>query len=350
MEDGDPVTEIGWKYDPDGGGAFSGTGITEIIIPDTIKSIGYYAFQDCPNLTSITFPASVEYINMYVLKGNRDLKNIIVEAGNPNYIAENGILYQIGEEIYEMSLGYGNKLLHSWPSASGDVTIPADVTIIGIGALWGTNIKSIVIPEGVTRIDYQAFANSSLSSVTIPKSVKYIGANLFMACASLTSITVAADNPYYSSDGGILYETNNPFSGIMGKVLYTGQAASGNVTIPADVAFIEDFAFTWNTNLTGVTIPEGLTYIGNVAFGVCTSVESITIPASVTSIGNEAFSMWTSSQTIYVKGHTSQAAADAAWGVEWRQEGYSDNGEYGGDIKYRDIKATIKYWNGSSYQ
>jgi predicted small secreted protein len=40
VEDGDPVTEIGWERDPVGGGAFSEADITEVIIPETVKSIG----------------------------------------------------------------------------------------------------------------------------------------------------------------------------------------------------------------------------------------------------------------------------------------------------------------------
>ena len=359
-EDGDPVTEIGWKYDPEGGGAFSRTDITEIIIPDTIESIGFYAFQDCPNLSAITIPASVERIGSWVFAENRNLKNIIVEAGNQNYIVEDGILYQIGGEYLSFTTNeYLNdfvvekKILHSYPSASGNITIPADV-VIGTGAFFGTTITSVTIPEGVEIIEYHAFAHcNSLKSITIPASVKYIGSNVFQGSTNLTSITVASGNPYYSSEGGILYVTNNPYSfyvdyGMTGKVLFACPSAKGNITIPVGVTAIGDGAFIWNTNLTGVTIPESVTYIGWTAFAACFGIKSITIPASVTKVESDAFSMWTSSQTINVKGHANQASADAAWGEEWRKESTSTVDANG--IYYLDIKATIKYWNGSSYQ
>jgi hypothetical protein len=46
------------------------------------------------------------------------------------------------------------------------------------------------------------------------------------------------------------------------------------------------------------------------------------------------FRGWGSGQTINVQGYASQTAADSAWGSDWRS----------------DCDATIKYWNGSSYQ
>ena len=282
-EDGDPVTEIGMYGDTDGNGAFSGTDITEIIIPDTIKRIGYYAFQNCPNLTSITIPASVDSIGDGVFMANGNLKNIIVEAGNPYYIAEDGILYQIGGirpgmVVIDDEVGW--KVLHSYPSASGNITIPAGVSHIGSFTFWGTTIASVTIPEGVLSIGDKAYAYcSSLKSITIPASVKYISYQVLQACASLTSITIAAGNPYYSSEGGILYVTNNPYSGYVndygmtGKVLHSWPSAKGNITIPADVRMI-GFGVFFGTNLTGVTIPEGVAIIGYSAFDSCTNIKT----------------------------------------------------------------------------
>jgi len=104
-------------------------------------------------------------------------------------------------------------------------------------------------------------------------------------------------------------------------VQYNGNAA--NVTIPAGVTSIGNWAFSGCTDLTSVTIPTGVTSIGNNAFYRCTGLTSVTIPAGVTSIGSWAFSDWTSSQTINIQGKANQAAADAAWGADWRAECYA---------------------------
>jgi hypothetical protein len=106
------------------------------------------------------------------------------------------------------------------------------------------------------------------------------------------------------------------------------------VYIPASVTSIGQFAFFGCGSLTGITLPEGVTEIGEGAFWDSTSLTSITIPASVMSVGWMAFGSWTPSQTINIRGYASQTAADTAWGEYWR---------YG-------CNATIKYWNGSSYQ
>jgi hypothetical protein len=175
------------------------------------------------------------------------------------------------------------------------------------------NIPATYRGKPVTSIG--AFSRcASLTSITIPNSVTSIDYNAFEGCTSLTGITVAANNPSYASEGGILFN----------------KAKTDIIAVPKGISGT-------------VTIPNSVTSIGSWAFEDCTSLASITIPASVTSIGNYAFNGWTSSQTINVRGYASQAAADSAWGSGWRQE-------YVSRYNIRDISATIKYWNGSSYQ
>ena len=104
---------------------------------------------------------------------------------------------------------------------------------------------------------------------------------------------------------------------IIGKV--NSSIARGDAVIPAYVLY------------EGGYLP--VTSIGDYAFASCTGLTSITIPAGVTTIGS-AFEDWTSSQTINVRGCANRSAADSAWGSNWRHL----------------CNATIKYWNGSSYQ
>lgn len=68
---------------------------------------------------------------------------------------------------------------------------------------------------------------------------------------------------------------------------YNGRG--GNVTIPAGVTSIGDYAF-WNcASLTGVTIPEGMTSVGEGAFSHCESLTSVTVPNPSASVGFGAF-------------------------------------------------------------
>jgi hypothetical protein len=194
------------------------------------------------------------------------------------------------------------------------VTIPESVTYIGNDAFTTCfNLTSIEIPESVTYIGSDAFSNcTSLTSVAIPGSVTSIGPRAFRRCTSLTSITINEYNLNYSSEGGILY--NKAKTEIMDY-----PTASGDVTIPENITSIGPSAFYDCANITSIEIHAGVTSIGTNAFCSCTGIISITIPAGITNFGGYAFLSWTASQTINIAGYASGAAADAAWGTNWRQ-------------------------------
>jgi len=231
------------------------------------------------------------------------LTNISINAANPNYTSEGGALYNKTKTT-----------LLAYPAASGNITIPASVTSINRQAFWGSNLTSITIHANVTSIGYSALTG----------------------CTNLTSITVNASNPNYTSESGILYNKEKTtlihapgairgnltipasVTSIGGYAFYKCAGLTA-VTIPARVTTIDSSAFSGCTGLTSVNIPAGVTTIGSSAFSGCTSLAAITIPASVASVDYGPFSQWTSSQTINVQGKANQAAADSAWGgVNWR--------------------------------
>jgi len=299
--------------------------ITKVIIPKSVTYIGKSAFLGCTGLASITIPASVTAIDEWAFTGCISLTKITVDGKNPNYTSKGGMLFNKEKN-----------LLIAYPTASGTVTIPAGVSIIGKGAFdQCTKLTSVNIPVGVTEIEHSAFRScTGLTSVTIPNSVTSIGsafygctgltsitipANVasisiaFLRCNSLTSITVDINNPNYASEGGILYNKAK-------TTLIAFPSASGSVTIPASVTSIGGSAFSGCDNLSNITLPEGLTSIGGNAFFSCKNLTNITIPANVMSIDKDAFYNWTASQTINVQGKANQSAADRAWGADWRRE------------------------------
>jgi hypothetical protein len=193
-----------------------------------------------------------------------------------------------------------------------EIAIPESVTFIGEYTFqYCSVLASITLPASITTISDYTFYNSGITSITIPASVTSIGFRAFMACTSLTDITVDNNNPNYASEGGILYNKAKT------TLIQVPGGISGNVAISEGVTSINDHAFFMCYSLTAITIPVSVTYIGFEAFRSCDSLNSITIPASVTYI-YQAFSWWSSSQTIYIQGHASEADADMAWGVSWR--------------------------------
>ena len=146
------------------------------------------------------------------------------------------------------------------------------------------DIATVVIGDSVVNIGMGAFNYcTNLLSVAIGNNISTIDNNIFEGCNNLISINVKDENPYYSSDSGVLFNKNKTV------LIRCPYGKSGHYTIPNSVTGIEDAAFYSCRSLLSVTIPNGVTTIGDNVFGYCLGLTSVNIPSGVTSIGNSAF-------------------------------------------------------------
>lgn len=245
-----------------GASSFYGcSGLESIDIPASVTSIGYMAFMNCPYLTSVTIPEGVTLIEDYTFYGCNNLISInipesVTSIGDYSfYECSNLPSINIPESV--TSIG---ESAFSYCSGLESIDIPASVSSIGVGAFFCcTGLTSVSIPESITSINSSTFSRCTrLASVTIPKSVTSIEGFAFSNCSNLESIV-----------------------------------------IPPSVTSIGSGVFSSCFNLTSVNIPEGVTSIGDMLFESCYALPSITIPSSVTSIGMSAFSGCQALTSVY---------------------------------------------------
>jgi ABC-type tungstate transport system substrate-binding protein len=164
------------------------------------------------------------------------------------------------------------------------VTIPSAVLTLGSYAFANCDgLTSIQLPSSLTSIGYYAFGNcDKLSVLTIPSSVSSIDRS-FRYCSVLTTLIVDANNAYYSSADGVLFNKTKT------ELVACLTAKTGSYTIPATVASIKDGSF-WDCNgLTSIIIPMSVRTIGNGSFTGCRGLTTLDLPSSITAIGSSAF-------------------------------------------------------------
>ena len=158
------------------GGSFSGcTGLTSVVMPDSITTIEAAAFKNCTGLTSVTLSNSITEI-----KGN----------------------------------------VFSGCSSLNSIDIPSSVLSIKTTAFYNcTSLKSVVLHEGLTTIEQQAFQScSGLEYLIIPKSVTSIGNNIVAGASNLENLIVLSDatpGTYSYSTSGVKNVLN------LGSATYT---------------------------------------------------------------------------------------------------------------------------------
>ena len=183
-------------------------------IPNSVTTIGHYAFGSCKGLTSITIPNSVTNIEYTAFTGCSSLSSII-----------------IGDHVENIG-----KMAFAGCSSITSLIIPNSVTTIEEEAFRDCyKLSSVVIGNGVKNIEKWTFLNcTNLSSVTIGNSVENIGKGAFDNCKNLISII-----------------------------------------IPNNVKTISREAFEKCSNLASIVIGNGVTNIGELVFYLCDNLANV---------------------------------------------------------------------------
>ena len=272
-----PSTIGGVTVEHIGDFAFSMKGLTSVIIPDTVTSIGDNAFQFCGYLDSITIPDSVKTIGMAAFSYCETLTDITI----PSSVTSIGaIAFNACCDLVSINVDSGNNI---YASIDGVLFDKSEHEL-----LWYPAAKpgtSYAIPASVIRIGNSAFSsNRYLTNMSIASTITDIADYPFSWSKALTSISVSSENPNYKTIDGVLFSKDGSR-----LIQYPAKKAGTDFTVPNTVTNIVDGAFAGCSSLVNVTIPEGVTAVNDDAFNDCPHLASIKFPRSVENIGAYSF-------------------------------------------------------------
>ena len=131
--------------------AFRGSDVTSILMPNTVKSLGTHAFEDCKKLKEVTLSSSLTLIPMAAFRGCDALQ---------------------------------------------ELQVPASVTKIADLAFEASGLKELELPMGVETVGAGAFYNcQQLEKLAFPNSLKKLGVCCFLYCNKLKSLTLPDQKP-----------------------------------------------------------------------------------------------------------------------------------------------------------
>lgn len=239
--------------------------VKTVTIPATVKTIGAYAFADS-GVSAIVIPDSVTVIGNNAFQGAKSLKKITLSKA----------LEIMGKAMFKDCV------------ALTSVKIPATVKNIPVDAFL--NCKSLVKVDlgSVETIAKYAFSNcEKLITIELPQTLTELDPMSFFGCKALEAVNVKEGNAKFKSVDGVVIATNE--ENVFDTIAMYPAGKLGGYTIADDIKVIADRAFYDCDNLAEVTFPSGIERIGNEAFFDCDQLLSITLPEGARNVGDYAF-------------------------------------------------------------
>ncbi|MBD5132377.1 MAG: leucine-rich repeat protein, partial [Clostridiales bacterium] len=298
-------------------GTFTGSALTEIILPARLTSIGVYAFQNCTSLESVTFDTQHGDSRLTSVGGNSFQNTALTTFEFPNITSVTSVGSQIFSGVTLTSLVLPNAMVDKIYDITLASNIPATAVRIHGDSTDGTVqiVKYTNNSDGSRNLVWYSPNNASPNFV-VPFDVKSISPRAFNGCANLRKITfenIPAENDddedkssklttigAYAFNGctnlkEIIIPSDCPMTSIEANA-FNGCSGLENITIPKNVTTIGGSAFNGCSSLLSITFTPkvqsdyALKSIGANAFQNCRKLDNVVIPNSVTSLGNIAFS------------------------------------------------------------
>lgn len=282
-----------------GNNAFSGCpNLERIIFTGADKTsnnliIRISAFEDCPKLTECEIPARAYQVVGNIFKGCTSLTEVKVNAANPYYFTQDGVLF--GPALVEYEPQYDDAYaLQSYPAGrQGAYTIPSTVHGKEIDQIWtsgfegAVGLTDITIPASIGRLGTAAFEGTGLTHVTIPDTVQQVDPAVFQNCTKLVSVKLPAE----------LAEID--------QYMFANCISLQHVDMPDSITKINIYAFHNCTSLTSLALPKNLSSLSVGCFDKCINLQHVVVPPSVISFPKDELGVYNpfkySPVTVYVE-------------------------------------------------
>ena len=235
--------------------------IKKVVVQKGVTAIGSYAFASLERVTSVTIPEGVTSI------GSSAFENCgLMAYGGLGAVTLPEGLTTIGSSAFSGSYMDSLTLPESLRTIGGaafekshlkTLTIPGGVTSIGNGAFSNSHLTSIQLPNGAqlgAMLFYQCY---ELTDVTLPADLTVIGPSMFENCGSLKNVTIPS---------GVTH---------IGNAAFAACEALPEIRLPDGMEALGSEAFVGCRAVTKVYIPRSLTSIGEAAFRICEGLTDV---------------------------------------------------------------------------